>query len=180
MMEEIWKDIAGYEGKYQVSNLGRVRSLDRMVRRKNGYILRCKGQLIEPTNHKSGYIYIGLTKDGKKNTLKLHRIVATAFIPNPDNLPHVNHKDENPKNNRADNLEWCNAEYNNSYGNHIERCKRHRAVEQYTLDWKLVTTYPSIIEASKAVGISRALIGNVCSKRLHQKSAGGYRWRYAE
>jgi hypothetical protein len=182
MMEEVWKPVKGYEGIYEVSNLGRVRSLDRYVERKNGYILPCKGSLIMPIHHKSGYIYIGLTKDGKKHNLKMHRIVAEAFIPNPHNLPEVNHKNEQPDDNRVENLEWCDRSHNIRWKDgHLRRAKKlWRPVEQYTLDGEYIKTFPSIIEAADAVGISRALIGNVCAQRTHQKSAGGYRWRYAE
>lgn len=181
-MSEIWKDIEGYEGIYQVSNLGRVRSLDRIVVRKNGYQLPCKGQFVTAVSHKGGYIYVGLTKDGRKRNLKMHRLVAAAFIPNPDQLPEVNHKDEDKTNNRTDNLEWCSRPYNLRWKDgHIRRAEKNwRAVQQIDANGNVVATYPSITSAAQAVGISTKLIGNVCAKRVHQKTAGGYRWRFAE
>lgn len=107
MMEE-WRDLKGYEGLYKVSNLGRVYSV-------------YKQDFKQPYFDKDGYLMIGLRKEGKHKNLRLHRIIAEAFIPNPDNLPCVNHKDENKTNNTVENLEWCTPAYNNCYGTRIER-----------------------------------------------------------
>lgn len=101
-MEEIWKDIEGYEGLYQISNLGRVWSVRKEIYRKPCIV--------------SNYYGVSLTKDGHYDTFSIHRLVAEAFIPNPLNLPQVNHIDEDKLNNRADNLEWCTAKYNCNYG----------------------------------------------------------------
>lgn len=111
-MNEIWKDVKGYEGLYQVSNLGRVKSLDRIDRKGR---LR-KGRILKPSSNGRGYLNVCLTVDNIPHTIKVHRLVAEAFISNPDNLPQVNHKDEIKTNNHADNLEWCTAEYNSNYG----------------------------------------------------------------
>ena len=113
-MTEIWKDIKDYEGLYQVSNYGRVRSLDRYdnVGRSR------KGSIMTVTDNGKGYRAISLSKNGARKTYKVHRLVAEAFIPNNDNLPQINHKDENRYNNHVDNLEWCSSKYNNNYGNH--------------------------------------------------------------
>ena len=111
-MVEEWRDIVGYEDIYQVSNLGNVRSLDRIVVRKNGSKVVYNGKMLGLTITRKGYV-VASTKDGPKY---VHRLVAEAFIPNPDNLPQVNHKDENKANNRADNLEWCTDKYNVNYG----------------------------------------------------------------
>lgn len=108
-MQEIWKDIEGYEGCYQVSNLGRVKSL------KFG-----KEKILTPTINSRGYYHTCLRKDGRSDTVYIHRIVAKAFLPNPDNLPLINHKDEDKTNNRVDNLEWCSVYYNLHYGSAIE------------------------------------------------------------
>lgn len=108
-MQEIWKDIEGYEGCYQVSNLGRVKSL------KFG-----KEKILTPTINSRGYYHTCLRKDGRSVTVYIHRIVAKAFLPNPDNLPLINHKDEDKTNNRVDNLEWCSVYYNLHYGSAIE------------------------------------------------------------
>ena len=104
---EVWKDIPGYETLYQVSNFGRVKSYER-----NG----TKGGILKPTKNKLGYMRIGLSKSNKKNYFSVHRLVALTFIPNPYNLPIINHKNEIKHDNRVENLEWCTHEYNNNYG----------------------------------------------------------------
>ena len=124
-MIELWKDIKNYEGLYQVSNLGNVKSVDRYVYA--GDNSNHKYQHIKERNLKlSGgdkYIQVSLCKNGKIKAFLVHRLVAEAFIPNPDNLPCINHKDENPKNNQAENLEWCTYKYNNEYNGRIDKCK---------------------------------------------------------
>lgn len=115
---ENWKDIEGFEGYYQVSNFGRVRGLDRSIQstQNNGCTVKRRGKIL---NRKkacgSGYIIHSLTKDNKSYYRKPHRLVAEAFLPNPDNLPQVNHKDGNKINNRLENLEWCTAKYNTNH-----------------------------------------------------------------
>ena len=119
-MQEIWKDIAGYEGYYQVSKLGRVRSLDRDIIYADGRHYHYKGKVLKFGNCK-GYSFVNLYKESKKLNCRVCRLVAMHFIENPNNLLQVNHNDENIKNDRVDNLEWCDAKYNNSYGTHIKR-----------------------------------------------------------
>lgn len=124
IMQEEWKDIQGYEGLYQVSNLGRVKSCSRIVYTGNGVkhkYQRLREHILKSSGAK--YRQVILCKNGKTKQGLLHRLVAEAFIPNPDNLPCINHKDENPLNNRADNLEWCSYKYNNEYNNRIGRCR---------------------------------------------------------
>ena len=119
-MEEIWKDIEGYEGLYQISNLGRVWSVRKEIYRKPTIV--------------SGYYGVSLTKDGQFDIFTIHRLVAKAFIPNPLNLPQVNHKDENKLNNRVDNLEWCTAKYNSNYGSRNskigDKSRGHRLTDE--------------------------------------------------
>ena len=110
-MEE-WKDIKGYEGLYQISNKGRVKSLYN------------KGKILTPGKDKDGYSIVSLYKNKIKKTNKVHRLVAQAFLSNPDNLPQVNHKDENKLNNCVENLEWCSVEYNINYGTRNERTRK--------------------------------------------------------
>lgn len=124
-MEEIWKDIKGYEGLYQVSNLGRVKSLDKIIvtiDRKN----RCqKEKILKLQISKYGYNVITLWNNNISKQFKVHRLVAIAFIPNPNNLPQINHIDEDKLNNKIDNLEWCTALENNHHSNIAKR--RHLA-----------------------------------------------------
>lgn len=114
------KSVKGYEGYYEVDQFGRVFSVDRVISvNDNGrqYNKPLKAKQMKQTVHTKGYKTVSLTKDGKTKTVFVHRIVAEAFIPNPNNLPMVNHKDEDKTNNFADNLEWCTVSYNNTYGN---------------------------------------------------------------
>ena len=121
-MEEIWKPVKGFEGYYEVSNLGRVRSVDRLVKYSNGQIHLHKGRILSPgLVHKLGYLQVALCNNGKIKHKMVYRLVAEAFIPNPDNLPQVNHKDENAFNNCVENLEWCTIEYNINYGTRTQK-----------------------------------------------------------
>lgn len=117
-MEEIWKDIKGYEGLYQVSNLGRVKSLD--------YRHKGTSKVMSPGKQKNGYLNVGLWSGRKKETKYVHRLVAEAFVPNPNNWPEVNHKDECLTNNVASNLEWCTSEYNANYGTRNQRMSKSK------------------------------------------------------
>ena len=119
--KEIWREIRGYGGMYQVSSHGRVRSLDRVVERKGRGTLFIKGRILTQSDDTHGYMKVNLTKHDKKRTFKVHRLVAIHFLDNPNNLPCVNHKDENKLNNNVDNLEWCTKAYNNSYGTKAKR-----------------------------------------------------------
>ena len=115
-MREVWRNIKGYEDLYQVSNLGRVKSLSRKIfNGKNYYI--SKEKILKPAKDKDGYVQVLLYKNNRHKTYKVHRLVAMAFLPNPNNLPQINHKDENKQNNYTSNLEWCTPKYNQNYGN---------------------------------------------------------------
>lgn len=119
MIEEIWRPVVGYEGLYEVSNTGRVRSLDRYD--SNNHFL--KGRILKLCADKDGYLNVGLSLGNKVKKYKVHRLVAEAFIPNPYNLPQVNHRDEDKTNNRVENLEMCNAKYNSNYGSRKDRVR---------------------------------------------------------
>ena len=125
MKKEIWKIINGYEN-YMISSFGRVKSLDRYVRGKNNSIYIKKGKLLKLYTDKDGYQTVMLYHNNKKKLLKVHRLVAEAFLDNPNNLSQVNHKDENKLNNSVENLEWCDAKYNVNYGTAIERRSKTR------------------------------------------------------
>lgn len=169
-MEEIWKDIEGYEGKYQVSNLGRVKSL-----LKNGVN---RERIMKQQKDKDGYMRIKLRKSKTQKLYGVHRLVAFAFIPNENNLPMVNHKDEDKANNFANNLEWCDDLYNKNYGTAIERSAKHRhkKVAQYDLDGKLIKIFNSVIEAEEKTNINRTNISAVA--RFIRPYTKGFIFRY--
>lgn len=175
-MNEIWKDINGYEGLYQISNLGRVKSVDRYLidgRFINGGIMA-----IRISN--SGYLRVGLRNGKEQKTFLVHRLVAEAFISNPDNLPQVNHKDENKENNCVENLEWCTAKYNNNYGTHVERstAPQRKTVYQYSIDGQFIKEWPSSIEIQRQLSFSQGNISACC--RGERKTAYGYKWFYTK
>lgn len=154
-----WKNIEGYEGLYQVSNLGRVKSI------RSNTILR-------PYDIGRGYLAVKLCKNGINKNHKLHRLVAEAFIPNPDNLPCVNHKDENKANNCVDNLEWCSYSYNNNYGD------KNKPILQYTIDGEFVKEWKSLKEVAESFGVGHSNISCCCHKRYGFKTAYGYIWEF--
>ena len=178
-MEEIWKDIKGYEGKYKVSNLGNVKSLN--------YNRTCKERILKYGINTDGYLFVGLSKNGIHKNFLIHRLTAQAFIENPDNLPQVNHIDEDKSNNCVENLEWCTAEYNNNYGTHNERIMFTRIVnngktapkkiDQYSLDGKFIKTWNSGTELSKC-GFHQGSICQCCNGL--RKTSKGYIWKYHE
>lgn len=120
-MEEIWKDIPGYEGIYVVSNFGKVKSLQRTRKCSYGSIRIVYEKILNHKIDKDGYHIVTLSKEGKTKCIGVHRLVAQAFLPNSYNFPMINHKDEDPSNNNVDNLEWCTAKYNSNYGTRIDR-----------------------------------------------------------
>ena len=120
MIEE-WRPIEGYEGLYEVSNTGQVRSVDRYVIDSLGHRRFYKSKILSLLKGEYGYIQVNLYCNGKNKKCLVHRLVIEAFLPNPDNLPEVNHLDEDKTNNRVDNLEWCDRKYNLSYGSRQER-----------------------------------------------------------
>lgn len=174
-MEEIWKDIKGYEGLYQISNFGRVKSLKRKTL--NSKCLYDK-ILNNRINH-NGYFMIFLSKNKKIKGFRINRLVAEAFLPNPNNKPQVNHKDGNKTNNRIDNLEWCTAKHNTQHAikNGLRTNKYHREIVQCDLDNNLIKEWHSIKEATN-FGFSKSGICQCCkSKRKKHKN---YKWYYKE
>lgn len=180
---EIWKDIKDYEGLYQVSNLGNVRSLPHKVICWNGYTMTTKlhpGKFRKSYPDKYGYLHIKLSNKGTTKSFLIHRLVAEAFIPNPNNFPIINHKDENPQNCCVSNLEWCDVIYNNNYGTRNIRMaktmsnKKKKAVRCIETD----IIYNSISDAMTYTGIHGSQICGCCNKKRAYNTAGGYHWEY--
>ena len=161
-MEE-WRPVVGYEGLYEVSSTGKVKSL------RSGKLRK-----LVP-NSKTGYLYVVLCGADFKYTHTVHRLVATAFCDKPDGCDFINHKDENKHNNNADNLEWVTKYYNNTYNGKTQRCCK--AIEQLNEDGTVVRRWRSAREAYQATGIEYKNISTVC--RGLRPRAGGYRWRFA-
>lgn len=170
-MEE-WKDIEGYEGLYQVSNYGRVKSL------KFG-----KEKILKPRKNKYGYFDINLCNESKVKGFRVNRLVALTFIPNPNNYPQVNHKDENKLNNCVDNLEWCDRKYNCNFGTRNERVAEKltnnsltsKNVYQYSINGELIKIWESTHECGRN-GFNRGNITSCCNGKL--KTSQGYIWSY--
>jgi len=167
-MKKIWKTINDYEGLYQVSNYGEIKSLQHYRGKEN--ILR---QRI-----KRGYYTIGLRKQNKRKWYIVHRLVAMAFIPNPNNLPQINHKDENKLNNNVENLEWCDALYNNCYGKRLNKVsnsnKTKKQVIQYDLNMNKLNIYNSIASASRSTNTNITSISKCINNK--RKTANNYIW----
>ena len=190
-MIEIWKDIEGFEGSYQVSNLGRVKSLSRMLANTKG-VFMSKERILKHGKDKNGYYRVNLHYDNKYTTIPVHRLVALAFIPNPANYPMINHKDENKHNNivivnpdgsideERSNLEWCTSKYNSNYGTCIERMRhsKMKQVAQYALDGAFLRTWESPTTIQHELGLSLYAISNACLGK--QKTAFGFIWRYLD
>ena len=158
------KDIKGYEGIYGITSCGKVWSYK-------------SKKFLKPYTDNAGYLYVNLYKDGKVKKYKVHRLVTEAYIPNPENLPQVNHKDENKANNCLQNLEWCDAKYNNNYGTHYEKVSNSLKIPilQYDLDGNFIR------EWSSAADVGREVRPNICKcLKGKQKSAYGYIWKYKE
>lgn len=167
-MCEIWKSI---NDRYSVSNLGNVKS---------NYA--GKERILKPYKNHDGYLKVDLRSKGKRKTESVHRLVAQAFIPNPDNLPEVNHKDENKENCRADNLEWCTTLYNCNYGTRNKRKAENCKKKIYSVDKKgNIVHYDSVVEAAELTGIHKTNISKVLSDNFpYNKTAGGKKWFYDE
>ena len=181
---EIWKEMPDYEGLYQISNRGRIKSVSRIKNAGSKFKYVSKEKLLKQQITKDGYLSVFLCKNGERKCLSVHRLVAIAFIPNDGKLSDVNHKDENKLNNSVDNLEWCSKEYNTKYGTRTQRTSKR--IKQVSLDGEYLKTYNSVKEASRMTGIGSSnihncAIGKVLIKRGKEytcRSAGGYLWEY--
>ena len=181
---EVWKDIAGYEGLYQISNLGRVKSLEREV--KVGRGTRHQAELIvKQETLNNGYLRVRLSKNGDMSGYLVHRLVAKMFIPNVANWTEVNHKNGVKTDNYVENLEWISHKENMRHafrtglsgGEHFLNNKGSKAVSQYDRNMVLIATYPSMHEAERKTGIAQ---GRISISAYRGFKAGGYFWKFAE
>lgn len=179
MINEQWKDVIGYEGLYQVSNHGKIKSLKRTYTSGNfGNIVReLTEKIMKQSTSKNGYKRVKLCKGGKTNICLVHRLVATAFIENESGLPQINHKDENKSNNAVSNLEWCDAKYNINYGTALTRMvkKQSKRILQYDTNNNFIKKHESIRGLSK-FGFDRSSIIRCCQGK--QMTSYGYVWKY--
>lgn len=166
----MWKDIKGFNGKYQISDLGQVRN--------------SKGNILKGYTNNRGYQMVHLRAKDKNKLYSIHRLTAEAFIPNPDNLPQINHKDENKLNNNINNLEWCDSKYNVNYGTGNKRRSKTKINNTYNIkSVQCIETgiiYTSTREAERQTGTDNSQISAVCNHKKNYKTAGGYHWKYIE
>ena len=158
------KDIKGYEGLYAVTSCGRVWSYKRQ-------------KFLTPSTNEKGYLYVSLYKNGEHKRCRIHRLIAEAYLPNPNNLPQINHKDENKANNCLQNLEWCNAKYNTNYGTGIERAanSRKKPILQYDLNGNFIREWECTADVGSEV------CGHICHcLKGKRHTAYGYIWKYKE
>lgn len=178
-MKEIWKDIKDYEGLYQVSNLGNVKSMGRYKKTCGNSLYWLKERIMKPLKSTSGYLQVGLfDRNGKCKKMFIHRLVALTFLSNTYNLPEVNHKDECKTNNRLDNLEWCDSKYNNNYGTHNDRgaIARSKPIKQFSKYGIFIKDWINAREIERELGYKHGYIAECCKGRY--KQAYGYIWRY--
>lgn len=180
LLNEEFRDIKGYEGQYQVSNYGRIKSLCRLSKCKNEKYKIIKEKILRVNYGTNKYAIVTFSKNKKIKTFEIHRLVAEAFIPNPDNLPCVNHRNEIKNDNRIENLEWCTYSYNNSYNGKAKKIneERKKPVLQFNLKGKLLKEYNSITEASLKTKYDKTTISKCCNNII--KKSKKYLWKFKE
>lgn len=184
--KEIWKDIEGFNGDYQVSSWGRVKSCERVVMRRDGKPYPIRERILQGIKHKKGYIQVGLYKDGKLTIEKVHRLVAIAFLDNPHGYPEVNHRDEDKTNNRVDNLEYCTQKYNSNFGTRNKRIseslingKTSKRIYQLSKDnSEIINVWLSAHEVERQMGWNISNISTCAHGKKH--TAYNYKWQYAD
>ena len=205
-MNEKWKPVVGYEGFYEVSDTGKIKTLGRTIQQKDGRTRTIKSKVMKDRTNNRGYHIISLNTGNSKKDHLVHRLVAMAFLPNPDNLEQVNHIDGNKDNNSVSNLEWCDQTHNMKEAyklglrkatlpvwddelrakfSAIKKGTRNysqmKKVIQYSLEGEYIACYRNAEDAAKAIGIKdKTGIYDVCTGRKNRKQCGGYKWKYAK
>ena len=184
-INEEWRDAVGYEGLYMVSNTGKVKGLERKVKKLNGY-RTVNERILKPRKNRNGYLQLLLSKEGIRKTVLVHRLVCDAFLPNHLNLPQINHINEIKEDNRVENLEYCDARYNNNFGTRNERAgisisKAKKGVfnTKHSKAVKCLETgkiYPSLSEVQRQFGFSAGHICECCNGK--RNICGGFHWQY--
>lgn len=171
---ETWRSISEFPEAYEVSDFGRIRSITRCL--PNGH--KYPGKILSTKVQRNGYLTVHLSYRNKPYTRLVHRLVASTFIENPNGFLQVNHINENKKDNRVENLEWCSGSRNCKYGHRNDAMinQRKKAVNQYTIDGALIKTFPILNAAARETGVNAAHICDVCKGR--RSSAGGFKWEY--
>lgn len=181
MSSEIWKDIEGYEGKYMISSLGNVLTLN--------YKRTGKNKILKPVLLNMGYYVVGLCKNGKQKKHYIHRLIAQAFIPNPDNKPEIDHIDTNPLNNNINNLRWVTSKENSNNNFTKQHCSEKRKtmigvkhpkskkIVQLTQNGEFIKQWDSIMDVQRELNIQHSNIWKTINGI--RNSAGGYKWQYA-
>lgn len=179
-MKEVWKDIVGYEGYYQISNYGKVKSCERYVNKSNGGKKYVGERIMKLFHCPGGYPEVLLTKNSKAKPKLIHRLVAEAFIDNPNNYPEVNHKDEDKDNNCVENLEWCTSKYNANYGTRNEKMSMafRKPIIQKDIHGNVIKRWDSIKQMHDESGMDMSSVISVCKGR--KETHRGYKWEYAE
>lgn len=171
---EVWKDIAGYEGLYQISNFGNVKSF--YMWNINKYIKRKQPKILKLTENEHGYYRVSLIKNKKRKHKRVHRLVAEAFIPNIENKPQVNHIDGNKQNNCVDNLEWATRDENMKHAWRTGLINTTKKIFQYDINNNLIKEWKSLSEAGRKIGICPQSICECAKGKI--KTSGGFIWRY--
>lgn len=180
--QEIWRPVKNYEGLYEVSNFGRVRSCDRMIFKSNGVVQNRNSKIRKQVPTRTGYLQVNLSKNNIQKMVTVHKLVAQAFLPNPKGYSEINHKNEDKSDNRSINLEWCSRAYNNSYGTRISRIVAKnkngalsKPIFQVTFSGKIVNFWPSAKEAGRH-GFDFSKVA-MCA-RGERSQHKGFKWIY--
>lgn len=197
MQDETFKPVKGYEDLYEISNYGKIKSLNKEwkvlnYKSKEYTSVKMKSKILKTSISHCGYEQIVLSKNGKATLKLVHRLVTEAFIPNPENLPCVNHKNGNKSDNYVENLEWCTYSYNEKHAFKIglsrsylkgKYGKEHnlaKSIEQYDLQGNFIKTWDCISDAARELKIDNGRITKCCQHRKYCHSAGGFKWEYSK